>query len=323
MSIMDRILIKPKQPEPILEETSADSPDENRPRGTWQSSSTMTDEEAHRDARYGIKSSMYQTFYMFETQMALFSKRKLVYALLGMAIMIPVIYVMVKDLFPMGSYAEDSGNGVMGIMLFMLPLILGIFTSFLCGSLMPREFEDRSAYMNMALPMSRVSFCLGKYLAGLVITIGVFVFAFAMAMAGSMIYYQYYDGSALGMAFVLLFLAIMVYTSFSFALGCVMKRGSSILSLILMVFVLPGVEMFCVLNGQNNDILTYLPNLLPDYVCFALGSSSSSSMVGLVNSILPMVELSSFSLPIASALAVLWTVGFLALGIFAINRREI
>ena len=295
-----------------------------RPKGTWQNTNySASDAQAHRDSKYRIPSILMQTIYMFETQMALYSKRKAIYIVLVMAILIPLIYLGIRDIFDLTMITESSGSGMVGALLSMLPFILGLFTAFLCGSVMPSEFVERSAYMNMALPMSRISFCLGKYLAGLVITLGVFIFAYGMSIAGAVTSYDYFDEEALGMSFLMTVLAIMIYTSFSFSLGCFLKRGASILSLILLVFVFPLIEIYLYMDEMiDMDAFMMMPNLLPDMACMILGSSVTGSPVGLINMLAHIINPLEYNLGIVSIISVIWTIGFLILGIFFVHRRE-
>ena len=295
-----------------------------RPKGTWESTKYSADDaQAHRDTKYSIPNAFMQTVYMFKTQMALYSKRKAIYIVLVMAVLIPIIYMGIKDLFNLTSLTEASGSGMVGILLSMLPFILGLFTAFLCGSVVPSEFIERSAYMNMALPMSRTSFCIGKYLAGLVITLGVFIFAYGMAIAGAMTTYDYFDEEALGLSFVMTTLAILIYTSFSFSMGCLLKRGASILSLILMVFVFPLLELYLFMNDNISlDTFMMMPNLLPDMACMTLGSYFTGSPVGTINLLIHVIDPLDYNLLAVSAISLIWTVGFLVLGILFVRRRE-
>jgi len=305
------------------EEPVANIDADERPRGTWESSGRMSDEEAHRDVKYSIPSVFQQTMYMFKTQMALYSKRKFIYVVLVMAVLIPLIYMGLNGIVDLALLGEASGSGMIGILLCMMPFIMSLFTAFICGSAIPSEFTERSAYMNMALPMSRASFCLGKYLAGLVITLGVFVFAYGMAMIGTMTEYDYFDEGALGLSFTMTVLATLFYSSFAFFMGCVLKRGAALVSLLLMVMVVPIIEIYLYANDyMSSDVFVLLPNLLPDMACISLGSSFAASPVGMVNALVNVIDPSTFPLPTCVLIAVVFSVLFLGIGIYAVNRRE-
>ncbi len=301
---------------------------DDRPKGTWQATGPqMNDMQAHRDVRYQLPNPIMQTFTVFKTQMSLFSKKKIVYILLFTAVLIPIIYNLIKDRMSFGNMTELSGNGMMGLMLFLFPLVLGLFTSFLCATLMPSEINERTAYMNMALPMSRSSFCLGKYLASMVITLGVFVFAYGMAMLTANLDYAYFDEGGLGRSFISLILAVLVYTSFSFAVGCFLKRGATIVSLLTLVAAIPGIQTYLFVEHHiDSAALALLPNLLPDMTCLGLGSRFAASPVGMINLMLGgggnIIDVSEINIAVTAIIAIIWTVVFLALGIFAVSRRE-
>ena len=304
--------------------TAQEPSEDERPKGTWEDSGyRMSDEEAHRDTVYHIPNQFMQVVAVFKTQMSLYSKRKSIYLVLVMAVMIPILYVLAKDIFDFGMVAEASGTGLIGALLSMLPFIMGIFTASLCGSVMPAEFNDRSAYMNMALPMSRTAFCLGKYLAGVVITIGVFVFAYGMAMAGSLITYSFFDEEALTKSFTMMLLSVLVYTSFTFAMGCFIKRGATIVSFLIIAIVLPVIELYMFMNSYiDMSGFMLFPNMLPDLACLTLGSNISMSPMGVLNMLVHIVNPASLDLLLSAAISAAWSVAFMVLGIIAIERRE-
>ena len=303
--------------------------DDSTPRGTWESSGSMTDEEAHRDRTYNIPGQAKQTLYSFMTQMSLLSKRKSIYVTLVLAILIPVIYYLIRDSIDLTLFADPSGSGTMGILLVLMPLIMILLTSFLSAGLMPDEISERTAYMNMALPMSRTSFCLGKYLASLVVCIGVFSFAYAMAMAASMIEYDFFVEHDLAVSYALMLLACVTFTSFAFAMGCFLKKGATILTLIIMLIAIPGAEIYAMSNGYiDSDTLMLIPNMLPDMACLSLGTDITGSAFGFINGLVSvagldgLLDVSSINLGLTTGITIAWCVAFLALGIFAVSRRE-
>ena len=301
----------------------------DRPHGTWQGTDhIMTDEEAHRDVRYSIPSSFQQMVMVFKTQMKLYSKSKFVYVLLVMAVLIPLIHIVMKDMLDLGILSDGSSNGMMGVMLSMLPFILGLFAASVCGKVMPTEFINRTAYMNMALPMSRTSFCIGKYLATLVVSLGVFVFAYGMALFTAMTDFEYFDEETMGISFILLLLGVFVYTATGFAFGCFIKKGAGILSFLLMLFVMPIVEII-LMNNKILDMntLPYFPNLLPDFSCLALGSFISASPLGMFNALGSVMgasffDVSAYSIATGVIIGLIWGIALLGLGIYAVHRRE-
>ena len=300
----------------------------NRPKGTWEATGPqMNDMQAHRDARYELPNQLKQTISVFKTQMNLYSKRKGIYILLLLAFAIPFAFNFLKERVYFGNFAEMNGNGIMGFLLCWLPLFLAFFTAFFCSKLMPSEISERTAYMNMALPMSRASFCLGKYLASVVITLGIVVFSYGMAMFTASSNYSFFDEDRLSQSFLFMILAVLVYTSFSFAMGCLLKRGSALLSLLTMALILPGIQLYLFTEGHiGSTALTMFPNLIPDMTCLTLGSYLSTSPIGLLNLFTRggknAFDISQMDMTLTAILALVWTVAFLLIGIYKVSRRE-
>ena len=301
---------------------------ESRPHGTWQSSDyVMSDEEAHRNVRYSIPTPFAQTIIMIKSQMQIFSKSKGVYALLVMAVLIPILYLLLKDIINMPGLKtllyDGSANGMVGLMLSMMPFILGVFTSSLCGKLMPKEFIDRTAYMNMALPISRTTFVIGKYIASLIVTIGVVIFAYGMALVTSAMEFEYFNTHLLLVSFVLTIVAVMVFTSTAFAFGCIVKKGAGILSFFLLVIVIPIIELIFFTNKMMSlETMYYFPNALADLCCQIMGTNVTGSVLGFFGFAGMAFDPYTYSLPLGAALGLIWSAIMIAIALVAVNRRE-
>lgn len=289
-------------------------------RGTWKSSYSATDDEAHRGTRYNIGSELGQMKTVFMTQMKLFSKMKWTYLMLLVALLIPVIVLgfpeiisIIDMMFGMsGSYSTTY----IGELLLFLPLFLGLITSLMCGTQIPQEFKDRTAYMNMALPMSRRSFYFGKYLAGFVMCIGIFMLAYGCAVATSMMRYDTVFVDLILESMLLTLVGIMAYSATAFCVGCFMSKGSAIVPFVLMSFVLPGVIVM-VASQWDMWWLTQLPFFLGEAALGVLGAPISAS-AGLVA--ISRMDLSNIWIMIL--IGVVWTVVFLIIGLIKTERRE-
>ncbi len=133
-------------------------------KGTWGDTGYhATDDQAHRDRSYHIPSFMKQTVIMFMVQMKLYSKMKWTYFMLFVALLIPIVTLVIPMLFDSLAMQLGSSTAYIGILLSMMPIFIGFFTAILCGPPIGREFKDRTAYMNVSLPVSRISFYIGKY----------------------------------------------------------------------------------------------------------------------------------------------------------------
>lgn len=295
-------------------------------KGTWGNTEyNASNEQAHRDVTYHIPSFMKQTMIMFMVQMKLFSKMKWTYFMLFVALLIPVIIFVGEDMLMVvmtayGFVTDYSNTYIAGLLAF-LPLLLGLFTSVLCGSQLPNEFKERTAYMNVSLPMSRASFYLGKYLAGFVMSLAIFMFAYGMAIATSMMKYDAIFADLLSASLGMTIVAVFAYSSTAFCIGSFMRRGSSMVPFILMTVALPLMcsLLFAYFQADGPDLsgLFLLPCFLGEAALGILGAQMSGS-VGII--IMQYMDLTNLALNIT--VGVVWGVLFLLLGLFKTMRRE-
>ena len=295
-------------------------------KGTWGNTGySASNEQAHRDVTYHIPSFLKQTMIMFMVQMKLFSKMKWTYFMLFVALLIPVIIFVGEDMLMLvmttyGFVTDYSNTYIAGLLAF-LPLLLGLFTSVLCGSQLPNEFKERTAYMNVSLPMSRASFYLGKYLAGFVMSLAIFMFAYGMAIATSMMKYDAIFADLLSASLGMTIVAVFAYSSTAFCIGSFMRRGSSMVPFILMTVALPLIcsLLFAYFQADGPDLsgLFLLPCFLGEAALGILGAQMSGS-VGII--IMQYMDLTNLALNIT--VGVVWGVLFLLLGLFKTMRRE-
>ncbi len=295
-------------------------------KGTWGNTGySASNEQAHRDVTYHIPSFLKQTMVIFMVQMKLFSKMKWTYFMLFVALLIPIVVIAGGDFldrFISGyGFASDYSNTYIAGLLAFLPLLIGLFTSVLCGTQLPNEFKERTAYMNVSLPISRASFYLGKYLAGFVMCLGVFMFAYGMAIATASMKYDSIFADLLGQSLALTVVAVFAYSATAYCIGSFMKRGSSMVPFIVMAIALPAVcalgFMYFMDKGTDLSWVFNLPCFLGEAALGVLGAPMSGS-VGIL--ILPYMDLSSVSANIA--VGVVWGIAFFILGMLKTIRRE-
>ena len=297
------------------------SDEEEDRKGTWKGTDyNASNEEAHRDARYSIPSWLKQTVTMFMVQMKLFSKAKWTYVALFTALLIPILVIGAGDtisnmLYMFGFSTTYSNTYIAGLLAF-LPLFIGLYTSVLCGSQIPNEFKDRTAYLNVSLPISRSSFYIGKYLAGLILCLGIFMFAYGSAVATAMMRYDTIFSDLLGESLMLTIIAVFAYSATAFCVGSFMKRGSSLIPFILMSVIIPVIVLL-VGSYTENWALGYLPSFLGEAALGLLGSIMTGS-VGMP--ILGNIDLNNI-VPMA-VVGVVWGFAFLILGLMQTKRRE-
>ena len=291
-------------------------------KGTWGDTGYhATDDQAHRDRSYHIPSFMKQTVIMFMVQMKLYSKMKWTYFMLFVALLIPIVTLVIPMLFDSLAMQLGSSTAYIGILLSMMPIFIGFFTAILCGPPIGREFKDRTAYMNVSLPVSRISFYIGKYLAGFLMSLGIFMFAYGVAVATAMMRYDLVFADLITESLIAMIASLFAYSATAFCIGAFTKRPSTMMPFILMTFLLPAVLMILSLRYEI-DWLMLFPCFLPDVSVAALGTpivGSVSGFFGLMNGA-SMVNASDMW--VMCGIGIVWGVLLLALGMIRTMRRE-
>ncbi len=305
-SFLDRV----KAVAPVKEE-------EDR-KGTWGNSGySASDDEAHRDKVYSAPSFLKQTMIVFMVQMKLFAKQKWTFIMLFVALLIPLLTILLGDnidaIMQMMGFGNFSNTYIAGL-LALLPLLLGLFTSILCGKQIPQEFKDRTAYMNISLPIHRASFFLGKYLAGFLMCLGIFMLAYGSAIITATSKYDSIYADLLSESLTITLVGVFAYTATAFCIGCFMKRGSSIVPFFAMSIALPLVIL--IVDKHLDSALAYMPCFLGEAALGLLGAPMCASVILIPTSL----DLTNLGLMIA--IGIIWGIGFLALGLYQTMRRE-
>ena len=291
-------------------------------KGTWGDQGwSASDEEAHRDRRYAIPSAFSQTMTMFMVQTKLYCKSSAFFAMVVMAVMIPVIMAVLPESVKMVVAEFYTGpDSYMGTLLVMLPVMVSLFAAILCGTPIGHEFKDRTAYMNFSLPVSRVSFYLGKYLSGFVLCVGVFMLAYAMALLTTSWEFDAVTGDMVIRSVVCTVVSLFAFTATAFCIGSFSKGPTTMAPFFLMTVVLPLLLVLVSLRYGIEELLL-LPVFLPDTALVSLGSSVMGSVNGFF-SILGVSFIDIADLGTMLVIGVVWGLAFLILGMFRIMRRE-
>lgn len=251
-----------------------------------ESDRTLSDADAHRDEVYELPSTLAQVGICYMTQMKRFTKERTVWMLLILLALIPLLYIGIDRLFGLGN--SHVTNIFIATPLFLMPIMSMFICSTVCGSMLPREYNERTVYFSLPLPISRFAFYIGKFLAGLTLCWGVITAAYGISILLALIIGDT-DVSYTGPMF--LSLLIMMASSFAFCafvymLSAASKRGSNMKSLLLLIVLIPAVitiikilsvtEMFQSVRGLLESvygILLYTPVLGPDLAIANLGRS--------------------------------------------------
>lgn len=295
--------------------------DEEDRKGTWKGTDyNASGEEAHRDVRYSVPSWAKQTLTLFMVQMKLFSKARWTFVTLFTALLIPILVIGAEDTisFLLSSFwfTTNSNTYIAGLLAF-LPMFLGLFTSILCGTQIPSEFKDRTAYLNISLPISRSSFYIGKYLAELLLCLGIFMFAYGSAVAtATMMGYGTIFTDLLGESLMVTIIAVFAYSATAFCIGSFMNKGSSLIPFALMTVAIPIIVL---LVGALTDWwgLTILPMFLDEAALGLLGARITGFAGMAMISEMDLTNL----LPM-EIVGVVWGIAFLIIGLIKTQRRE-
>lgn len=291
-------------------------------KGTWRDSEySASDDQAHRDRVYRAPSFLKQTLIMFMVQMKLYSKMKWTYFMLFMAILIPAIALVNDNMFDSLEASLPTSLPYLGTLLSMMPIFLGFFTALLSGPSIGREFKERTAYMNISLPASRASFYMGKYLAGFVLSLGIFMFAYGMAVATTMLRYDAIFGDLITESLITMIVALFAYSATAFCIGAFSRRPSTLMPFVLLTFVLPVVLLLCYIE-YDVEALMLLPCFLPDVSLYLTGAPIVGSVSGFFSLILGTPVVDSTEMWTMTGIGIVWGVLFLLLGLFKTQRRE-
>lgn len=290
--------------------------------GTWADTGyRASDEEAHRNVRYDRTSPVKRIAWIFMAQMKLFSKNKWVFILLFLAVLMPLVIVAVPDLKDAAKQLCAGSTAYIGTLLCMLTFMTCFFTSFLCGTQIPNEFKDRTAYMSMPLPVTRLEFYIGKYLAGFVLCLGAFLLAFGFAVILGMMEYDSFFSDEISSALLGTIVTIFAFSATAYCIGSFMKRGSALVPLIVMFFMMP-IVCFLVYVKYDIDAMFLMPCFLPDNIIATLGSQASMSIGGFLTMGMNIDLPSMADIGTSMCVSVAWGIVFLIIGACKMNRRE-
>ncbi len=290
--------------------------------GTWADTGyRATDEEAHRNVRYNGASPMSRVITVYMTQMKLFSKNRWLFILIFAAILMPVITaILPEEFFDILLGSSAGSTQYIGILLSMMPLMVAFFTSMLCGTQIPNEFKERTAYMSIPLPVSRLEFYIGKYLAGFTVCVGVFLMAFGFAIAMAMGKYDLFFSDLIAESLLITAVSIFAYSATAYCIGTFMSRGSSMVPFMLMMIILPAALIVIGSKLEILDTLILLPCFLPDATLNLLGSPLWFSIYGVGGSLLGALDMSMIGTMVL--IGIVWGALFLAIGAYRTIRRE-
>lgn len=309
-----------KKSKSVYSESVTDSYDET--------SRTITDHEAHRDVVYELPSYPKQVKECFMIQMKRYTKQKVMWFAIILLALIPVVFLIftlvptLKDLLPL----SDVTNLYIASLLRLMPVVVPLLSAIACGSMLSQEFNERTVYLSLPLPMPRSAFYMGKFLAGLVLIEGVVTAAYGITMilamtATSVTYTKEIFGSMLIMIVYVFFCCSLTYM-----LSTKLKRGSTILPFFILFVIMPliSIGMAQLIDGDLfMMIASYIPSFSPEMALYSLGNSMPFSMYGMLISMgAPLKAVPGKNTIVMMLITFILGVIMLKVGEKVVNRRD-
>ena len=275
---------KKKKSKSVYAENVTDSYDEP--------SRVITAHEAHRDVVYELPSFPRQIKECFMIQMKRYTKQKVMWIAIVLLILMPVLFYVFKSFDALKTMlpTSDVTNIYIASLLQFMPIIIPLLASIACGSMISQEFNERTVYLSLPLPMPRSAFFFGKFLAGLVLIEGVVTAAYGIAMILAMsVTTKTYTAEIFGSMLVSM-TYVFFCCSLTYALSTKLKRGSTILPFILMAAVLPIVAMALaelVSSDMVATIASYFPTFSGEMAIYSLGDTTPFSIYGIGHLMMP------------------------------------
>ncbi len=296
-----------------------------------ESERTLDISEAHRDVVYTLPNQLKQLGIIYMTQMKRFLKQKSVFFLLFLLIMMPVVFFIFK-LADIPAITGDYVNILMGGILCAMPAIGALIAAVVCGSMLPQEFNERTVFLSLPLPLSRSCFYFGKFLAGLTLTVGVISAAYGIAILLAMVDISVAFTADIFSSYIVALATMFNFCAFTYMLSAKSKRGSTMLPFVLLLAIIPlvCVALAYVFSQVGADgligALGYVPVFGFDSAINMLGPNSNTiSLVGFLAPIVQMIS-SEFAVGVSygimAGVAVITGVIWLILGDLIITRRD-
>lgn len=281
-----------------------------------------SDSEAHRDRKYTLPSPAKQFFLTYTTQLRLFTKGATLWIILALIALIPLIVISgIADELVITNGAKDP-NVLMVLYLMLCPLITAIIVPLVIAEVLPSEFNDRSAYLNFALPQSRSTLFLGKFCAGMTVLIATYVLTYAVCMLmvittghGSP------DIHRVAESIALVLVGVFACASTVYFMSMFLRKKTTIIALVTLMIVLPGiVALIYTFNKSIIDIMGYIPFLLPDYALFSLESNVTT--LSIVGQFFPK-PMPYPDIVVSCIIGIIWSVAFIGAGCYMFKRRQL
>jgi hypothetical protein len=270
-----------------------------------------------------LPSHLSQIVAVFGMQMRLYAKSISVYLFLIFVALIPILAA--TDFIRY--FVEEFPVVPTAILLGLLPIFITLIPANLSGKVMPYEFKNRTAHLNFPLPVSRMTFYFGKYIAAFTLAVGLFMLVYAVAILSSSYFYGPIFSHGMSDSIIICICGIFAVSATAFGIGTLLKRGAGAISMGLFM-ALPWVILYFLqmYSGDYANLPGSWENIktLPMFAGYnALASIDSLSGVeGIGEYVMDYFVMNKpmYYMIITSAV---WGSAFLALGAWVIHKKEL
>lgn len=243
-----------------------------------ESERTLSHDDAFRDSVYRLPGRIRHIKACYMTQMKNYTKQRSVWLMVILLVIIPAAVFGTKYFGSGMTPVDGVANTLMSLLLSLMPVISILLATTACGTMLPAEFNERTVYISLPLPMSRFDFYLGKFLAGFTLTSSVIVAAYGISMLVSIAdgYPMYVDPMLESLMLALS--GMFFYCALTYMLSASSKRSSTLKTLIIAIVGIPGIAIVLALLGGSYDIellsliSSYVPSYSMDMAILYLGS---------------------------------------------------
>ncbi len=246
----------------------------------------ISDAEAHRDAVYELPSKLTQIKECFMIQMKRYTRQKIMWVAAVLLLLIPILFFVFQNVDALKGNLPDSHitNLYINTLLMFMPVIVPLLSCMACGSMLSQEFNERTVYLSLPLPMNRSIFYMGKFLAGLVLIEGVVLAAYGLSMILAMTATDTTYTLEIAKSLIVSMAYAFFCCALTYSLSTKIRRGSTMLPFIILFVVLPLIGLVTALLSDNDTLVTvmsYLPVFAPESALLSLGNTTPLSVLGI------------------------------------------
>lgn len=270
--------------------------------------------------RYSLPSQISQLISVFGVQMRLYSKNKMTFVFVILALLIPILAYTGVAKTILDAFDMDESTAYL---LALLPIMMSVIPPMLSGRILSSEFRNKTVFLTFPLPVSRTTFYFGKFLASLVMSISIFGLAYGLAIiAGSGLYEPSFPNDVLN-SFLICIAGVFAIAGMAYGLSTIFKKGAIGLTVTLSI-VLPFVlyivltAFFKDMSSATMDYIKLLPQFDGYQALHLIDAGFGGGFKDLFQAM--MTDLSPY-LYVGVALA--WGALFLVFGMLNVIKKEL